>query len=97
MKQNISKKQWDELNPREQAILNEWFDDKVGHTEDSMFDYPDAILFNIGQMIEYLGKEYFDNFIKSIIDSGREIVGLRLDTFCDALWEAVKVKSQEQV
>lgn len=68
MKQNITKKQWEELNPDEMDKFSE-------HVEDfeHLGGVPTFHLPNIGQMIEFLG----DDFIGIEIEEG----GWRVKTY----------------
>ena len=81
MKQQISKKQWDEITDEQKAIIKKFFKNKT-HSISLDEDY---FILDIGQMIEFLGNNWkWDiNLMDDKIDN---------DNLCDALWESVKIK-----
>ena len=89
MKQNITKKQWNELNKKEKNIF-------FVKTSDFKLDTnPYFKTPNIGQMIEFLEYDLFkleravdeEWYIETNIDMVNGCAKL-----CDALWEAIKYK-----
>ena len=105
MKQNITKKQWNELNKKEKNIF-------FVKTSDFKLDTnPYFKTPNIGQMIEFSKEKtkdnFIDNYFKNQIHIGFKNKGLQGcdsnisigwngedigDELCDVLWEQVKNK-----
>ena len=89
MKQKITKKQWQELSNIEMLFI-------VNYFKGRLFD--NGYLFNIGQMIEFLGDD-FDSIQLStcytvVLEDTKKfnINSFRDKELCDALWGAVKFK-----
>ncbi|MHA1401835.1 MAG: hypothetical protein ACTSQE_15910 [Candidatus Heimdallarchaeaceae archaeon] len=89
MKQHITKEQWDELKYKEQQQL-------VGKGEVVKEKDIYWLRFNIGQMIEFLGDEWWKGLFDLIAEQKKNGLEYRIITrytnICDALWEAVKEK-----
>lgn len=78
MKQHITKEQWDELTEDQE---NSWY--KFTQGNDS---FPDLFANpTIGQMIEFLGKDWWNEIEASYYNDSKFIL-------CNSLWEAVKHK-----
>jgi len=79
MKQHITQKQLDELKGKPREVLSDWCLKNVkGYHNPYFCSLP---LLSIGQMIEYLGDDWF-----------RKVSSVQGDKICDALWKAVKEK-----
>jgi len=93
MKQHITEKQWNSITPKQQLIFAKKFDNGIEKPE-FFVDNPNVYIpLSIGQMIEFLG----DDWYQMIIESGDCNVGSCNTVYksyegelCDALFEAVK-------
>ncbi len=94
MKQNISPEQMKELTDSQHNELRDWVKKTkfyVGGAHISSTDNKLYGLMSIGQMIEFIN----DN-TSELNEKGDRFIGWKIDdTFCDALWEAVKEKLNE--
>ena len=87
MKQKITKKQWQELSNIEMLFIINYFKGRL---------FDNGYLFNIGQMIELLGKDLDSIQLSTcyvvVLEIDEEIKPFREKELCDALWGAVKFK-----
>ncbi len=93
MKQHITKEQWDELSEDKKRVVKKFFRKKP-YVEAVCCDW---LLLDIGQMIEFLGGEWWRRVSEAWINVEHKevktwdtVVGN--EDLCDALWEAVKHK-----
>jgi len=89
MKQHVTKEQWDEVSDIQKS---QWKHDMI--TSKSGLDTGVIPAIDIGQMIEFLGEDYF-YFGKDVVGwqlKSAEYKNIRQAELCDALWEAVKHK-----
>jgi len=98
MRQNITKKQWDELNDEEKTKHLNIFKKMYGGGKNLPSEYS-CDLPNIGQMIEFLGNDVnticpMEEFWVVELYSMKGKVKLE-EELCDALWEAVKYKLKQ--
>lgn len=92
MKQHITKKQWRELSDEQvhSLLANLTWD----------IDYPEKVI-TIGQMIEFLGDDWFvirNQITKDVLVEAKPFdigEGYKSKELCDALFEAVKYKLNE--
>lgn len=93
MKQYITQKQWDELNDDQKNTL-------YYEIYPNMLNIGEMLKLNIGQMIEYLGDDFYG------MKATRKEVFVQMNILedclaekelCDALWEAVKYKLKTQI
>lgn len=92
MKQHITKEQWDELNEDQKDRLQEFFE-KDGHLgTGSCPTCGHNQELNIGQMIEFLGNYWLQDYMLSF--KGVVVMPdcLNPDYLCDTLWKKVKEK-----
>lgn len=91
MKQIITRKQWNELTKEEKIVWETKFDGDEKYTVDIRKEYGDDLP-SIGQMIEFLGKDWYEYIFKGSVD-GEAYPNYNSDKeLCDMLWEAVKYK-----
>ena len=87
MKQHITEEQLDELTPKQRASFNKW----IGFPEGMTGHKREIIrLITIGQMIEFLGDDWWRLFFTwdyGSVDCEYQLDGIEL---CDALWSACK-------
>ncbi len=82
IKQNITKEQWDEMDEKQKGLF-------IKNTPS--FEYTNNNYPNIGQMIEFLGHNWDNNFV----DYSQEHKSVMLppyDVLCDQLWKNCKDK-----
>jgi len=84
MKQKITKKQWQELSNIEMLFIINYFKGRL---------FDNGYLFNIGQMIEFLG----DDWITRVLDQNycEDVEAYTFpanNVLCNKLWKAVKFK-----
>lgn len=92
MKQQPTKKQWDELSEDEQLkFLKVIIKSEIKSVDNSSYAYYEFIY--IGDMIEYLG----DDWWKQIDDNNDYYNQIFIDNkdLCNILWEAVKYKLKQ--
>lgn len=98
MKQHITKEQWDELSDKDKETYNKKYPNAVcGRCDSNKGIYDMMPKVNIGQMIEFLGDEWWhcDDICWTIFigdEHGVHYVGDR--ELCDALWSSCKYKLQ---
>ena len=80
MKQHITIEQLNELNDKQKKELEDWTFEHIIMTQKKFIP-----LLSIGQMIEFLGIDYYH----AIAEYGG-IDWVEPDKMCDELWEAVK-------
>ena len=95
MKQEITQKQWDELNDTQKdkylLIFKERYSGGANTPSDISTDLP-----NIGRMIEFLGDDNYPRVLceewGDSVDLPKDYIGIPVDEICDKLWEATKSK-----
>ena len=80
MKQHIIVKQLKELSKKGTKRLLDWSMDGRDYNP----------LLSIGQMIEFLGDEWFTYIALQNKDDLKQFMVAKNDVLCDALWQAVK-------
>lgn len=93
MKQHITKKQWKEINKEEQKIMLRYL------LNANILAYlnvrwGDCYHMNIGQMIEFLGEDWYTAIFFAYPDDGGATVYLKDEEkeLCNNLWKEVKYK-----
>jgi len=86
MKQHITKSQLNELSKKHSDKLFDWLINK-GYID--FKSNKDDTLITIGQMIEFLGDDWW-KWLEQNAD--KSIISKHKGELCDALWEAVKYK-----
>lgn len=87
MKQYITQKQWDELDDTQQNML-------YYKIYPEMLNIGQMLNLNIGQMIEFLGEDWYNTIFFAYPDDGGATVYLKDEEkeLCDNLWKAIKYK-----
>ena len=85
MKQALTQEQWDEISKEEQVEV--WL--RINICGMPFYATP-----TIGELIEFLGDDW--ERLASTRSSDGGYICLKNDELCDALWEAVKYKLNEQ-
>lgn len=90
MKQHITQKQWDELDGNQQfkllkdlGLLPAFASKQARKLVKKLY-----VAIGIGQMIEFLGDDWYEDLIKIDFDTLKG----NQNKLCDALWKAVKDK-----
>ena len=86
MKQYPTKKEWGELSKEEMELFWKNIEFKDRQTIEDNIEYA---IPNIGQIIEYLGKGWYEKIDQDYFDNCSKISNQEL---CDLLWKAVKYK-----
>lgn len=95
MKQRITTKQLNELSEKGKKRLRKWWKEKkigdISEWKQTYKAYKYTLpLFNIGQMIEFLGDEWFAYISLQNKDDLKQFMVAKPEAICDALWLAVK-------
>ena len=94
MKQHITREQWNELTDKQAEVLTKWQGERNYWNEeiDEHFRKIDEDLGNpnIGQMIEFLGDDWYKDFYRDTPND--ETHPIFKGELADILWKAVKAK-----